>query len=394
MRIRPLKKQTLAVHGGALRSQFGETSEAIYLTQGFVYSSPEQAEERFIEAGENEFIYSRYGNPTVRMFENRMALLEGLEDAFATASGMAGVNGALFSNLSAGDTIVSSRALFGSCLYILENVLPRFGVKVEFVDGTDNAQWESKVNPDTKVIFVETVSNPTLEVIDLEFVCNLAKKNDAIVIADNALASPQFFKAGKLGADIVVYSATKHIDGQGRSLGGIVIGTRGYIRGQFESYLKHTGGAISPFNAWIMLKGLETLTVRTNYQADSALKIASELESLSNLSKVIYPHLPSHPQYNLARELMSRGGTVFALDFEGGKEASFKFMNNLEILKLSNNFGDAKSLVTHPATTTHQRLGKEQRSRLGISDGLVRVSVGLENTDDLIEDLETAINSI
>lgn len=391
---RPLKKQTLAVHGGTLRSQFGETSEAIYLTQGFVYSSPEQAEERFIEAGENEFIYSRYGNPTVRMFENRMALLEGLEDAFATASGMAGVNGALFSNLSAGDTIVSSRALFGSCLYILENVLPRFGVKVEFVDGTDNAQWESKVNPDTKVIFVETVSNPTLEVIDLEFVCNLAKKNDAIVIADNALASPQFFKAGKLGADIVVYSATKHIDGQGRSLGGIVIGTKDYIRGQFESYLKHTGGAISPFNAWIMLKGLETLTVRTNYQADSALKIASELEGLSNLSKVIYPHLSSHPQYNLARELMSRGGTVFALDFEGGKEASFKFMNKLEIVKISNNFGDAKSLVTHPATTTHQRLSEEQRSRLGISDGLVRVSVGLENTEDLLEDLETAIKTI
>ena len=377
-----------------MRSQFGETSEAIYLTQGFVYSSPEQAEERFIEAGENEFIYSRYGNPTVRMFENRMALLEGLEDAFATASGMAGVNGALFSNLSAGDTIVSSRALFGSCLYILENVLPRFGVKVEFVDGTDNAQWESKVNPDTKVIFVETVSNPTLEVIDLEFVCNLAKKNDAIVIADNALASPQFFKAGKLGADIVVYSATKHIDGQGRSLGGIVIGTKDYIRGQFESYLKHTGGAISPFNAWIMLKGLETLTVRTNYQADSALKIASELEGLSNLSKVIYPHLSSHPQYNLARELMSRGGTVFALDFEGGKEASFKFMNKLEIVKISNNFGDAKSLVTHPATTTHQRLSEEQRSRLGISDGLVRVSVGLENTEDLLEDLETAIKTI
>lgn len=391
---RPLKKQTLAVHGGTLRSQFGETSEAIYLTQGFVYSSPEQAEERFIEAGENEFIYSRYGNPTVRMFENRMALLEGLEDAFATASGMAGVNGALFSNLSAGDTIVSSRALFGSCLYILENVLPRFGVKVEFVDGTDNTQWESKVNPDTKVIFVETVSNPTLEVIDLEFVCNLAKKNDAIVIADNALASPQFFKAGKLGADIVVYSATKHIDGQGRSLGGIVIGTKDYIRGQFESYLKHTGGAISPFNAWIMLKGLETLTVRTNYQADSALKIASELEGLSNLSKVIYPHLSSHPQYNLARELMSRGGTVFALDFEGGKEASFKFMNKLEIVKISNNFGDAKSLVTHPATTTHQRLSEEQRSRLGISDGLVRVSVGLENTEDLLEDLETAIKTI
>lgn len=391
---RPLKKQTLAVHGGTLRSQFGETSEAIYLTQGFVYSSPEQAEERFIEAGENEFIYSRYGNPTVRMFENRMALLEGLEDAFATASGMAGVNGALFSNLSAGDTIVSSRALFGSCLYILENVLPRFGVKVEFVDGTDNAQWESKVNPDTKVIFVETVSNPTLEVIDLEFVCNLAKKNDAIVIADNALASPQFFKAGKLGADIVVYSATKHIDGQGRSLGGIVIGTKDYIRGQFESYLKHTGGAISPFNAWIMLKGLETLTVRTNYQADSALKIASELEGLSNLSKVIYPHLSSHPQYNLARELMSRGGTVFALDFKGGKEASFKFMNKLEIVKISNNFGDAKSLVTHPATTTHQRLSEEQRSRLGISDGLVRVSVGLENTEDLLEDLETAIKTI
>ncbi len=374
-----------------MRSQFGETSEAIYLTQGFVYDSPEQAEERFIEAGENEFIYSRYGNPTVRIFENRMAMIEGHEDAFATASGMAGVNGALCSTLSAGDTVVSSRALFGSCLFILENVLPRFGVKVEFVDGTDSEQWVSKVNEDTKAIFIETVSNPTLEVIDLDFVSKLAKKYGAILIADNALASPQFLRAGESGADIVVYSATKHIDGQGRSLGGIVIGSKEYIRGPFESYLKHTGGAISPFNAWIMIKGLETLELRTNYQANSALKICRELEGLDKLSKVIYPHLPSHPQYPLAKGLMSKGGTVFALEFEGSKEASFRFMNNLEIVRISNNFGDAKSLVTHPATTTHQRLSEEQRSSLGISDGLVRVSVGLENTDDLIEELVSAV---
>lgn len=394
MTKRPIKKQTEAVHGGTTRSQFGETSEAVYLTQGFVYDSPEQAEERFIETGENEFIYSRYGNPTVRMFENRMALVEGLEDAFATASGMAGVNGALCSCLSAGDKVVSSRALFGSCLFILENVLPRFGVKVEFVDGTDNAQWASKVTPDTKAIFIETVSNPTLEVIDLNFVSKLAKKNGATLIADNALASPQFLRASKYGADIVVYSATKHIDGQGRTLGGIVIGSREYIRGPFEAYLKHTGGAISPFNAWIMLKGLETLELRTNYQADSALKICRELEGQDNLSNVIYPHLPSHPQYELAKGLMSKGGTVFAVDFEGGKEASFKFMSNLEIVRISNNFGDAKSLVTHPATTTHQRLTEEQRMNLGITDGLVRISVGLENTDDLMEDLLTAVKSV
>ena len=394
MQKRPVKKQTKAVQGGTMRSQFGETSEAIFLTQGFVYDSPEQAEDRFIEAKENEFIYSRYGNPTVRMFENRMAMVEGLADSFATASGMAGVNGALCSSLSAGDKVVSSRALFGSCLYILENVLPRFGINVEFVDGTDNTQWKEKVTPDTRAIFVETVSNPTLEVIDLEFVSTLAKRNGAILIADNALASPQFLRAGEHGADIVVYSATKHIDGQGRSLGGVVIGSREYIRGPFEAYLKHTGGAISPFNAWIMLKGLETLALRTNYQADSALKISRELEGLATFSKVIYPHLASHPQYALAKRLMAKGGTVFAIDFEGGKDASFKFMNNLEIVRISNNFGDAKSLVTHPATTTHQRLGEEQRRRLGITDGLVRVSVGLENTDDLLEDLVTAAKSI
>jgi len=394
MAKQPLKKQTQAVHGGGVRSQFGETSEAIFLTQGFVYDSPEQAEERFVQSKENEFIYSRYGNPTVRMFENRMALVEGLEDAFATASGMAGVNGALCSILSAGDKVVSSRALFGSCLFILENVLPRFGVNIEFVDGTDNSQWESKVTPDTKAVFIETVSNPTLEVIDLDFVSKLAAENDSILIADNALASPQFLQAGVKGADIVVYSATKHIDGQGRSLGGIVIGSRDYIRGPFEAYLKHTGGAISPFNAWIMLKGLETLELRTNRQADSSLRICQELEGHQNLSKVIYPHLPNHPQYAVAKGLMTKGGTVFTMDFDGNKDASFKFMNNLEIVRISNNFGDSKSLVTHPATTTHQRLSEEQRARLGITDGLVRVSVGLENPDDLLEDLVSAVNSL
>ncbi len=387
-------RQTQAVQGGILRSQFGETSEAIYLTQGFVYDSAEQAEARFIEAEADEFIYSRYGNPTVRMFEHRMAQLEGKEDGFATASGMAAVNGSLCSMLKAGDHVVSSRVLFGSCLYILENILPSFGVRVDFVDGIDHDQWTRTVKPETRAIFLESLSNPTLEVIDVEFVSSLAKKNGAVLIVDNAMASPLFFPVAEQGADVVVYSATKHIDGQGRALGGIILGSGDYIRGPLESYLKHTGGALSPFNAWIMLKSLETLSLRANRQADSALQMATQLAQSDKIARVIYPHLRSHPQYDLAKRQMNKGGTVFSIVIEGGKEAAFRFMNNLKICRISNNFGDAKSLVTHPATTTHQRLTQEQRDVVGISDGMVRVSVGLEETADLLDDLTTALGAI
>ncbi|MCY4446781.1 MAG: aminotransferase class I/II-fold pyridoxal phosphate-dependent enzyme [Rhodobacteraceae bacterium] len=387
-------KQTVAVQGGVLRSQFGETSEAIFLTQGFVYDSAEQAEARFSQAQPNEFTYSRYGNPTTRMLENRMAQIEGTEDGFATASGMAAVNGSLCAILKAGDHVVASRVLFGSCLYILENILPKFGIQVDFVDGTDNQQWAHKVKPNTRAVFFESLANPTLELVDVEFVSKLAQKNNAITIADNALATPLFLPAHELGINVVVYSTTKHTDGQGRAIGGIVLGTKDFIRGPLESYMKHSGGAPSPFNSWIMLKSLDTLNLRVNYQADTAMHVATNLEKSTKIRKVIYPHLKSHPQYTLAKKQMKKGGTVFAIEVEGGKEGAFRFMNNLKIFRVTNNFGDAKSLVTHPATTTHQRLTQAQRNSFGIHDGLVRVSVGLEDRDDILEDLDTAIQAI
>ncbi|MEO8529737.1 MAG: O-succinylhomoserine sulfhydrylase [Deltaproteobacteria bacterium] len=386
------KARTKLVQGGIRRSQYGEISEALFMTQAFVYDSAEAAEARFIKAGPDEFIYARYGNPTVRMFEDRIAMLEGCEDAFATASGMAAVNGALMSSVKAGDRVVSSRALFGSCLYILEDVLRRFGVTVELVDGRDMTAWERAV-PGAQVVFLETISNPTLEVIDLKAVCDLAHKNGALVVADNAFATPVFSNAFEAGADLIVYSATKHIDGQGRALGGVILGSRELIRGKVEPYLKHTGGALSPFNAWIMLKGLETMDLRVRAQAASALTIAGALEGHKAISSVRYPHLKSHPDHALATQLEGCG-TVFTIDLAGGKEAAFKFMNALELFIISNNFADSKSIVTHPATTTHQRLPAEQKAILGITPGLIRVSCGLEDTDDLLADLTQALDAI
>jgi O-succinylhomoserine sulfhydrylase len=388
------KPRTKLVHEGVRRSQYGEVSEAIFLTQGFVYDTAEQAEARFIKAGADEFIYARYGNPTVRMFEDRIAALEGTEDAFATASGMAAVNGALTSMLRAGDHVVSSRALFGSCLYILEEVLTRFGVEVTFVDGTDLAQWRAAVRPDTKVVFLETVSNPTLEVIDLEAVAEIAHGVGATVIVDNVFATPIFSRALSLGADVVVYSTTKHVDGQGRALGGVILGTREFIRKTVEPYLKHTGAAMSPFTAWIMLKGMETLDLRVRAQADGALAIARALEGDNRLERVIYPGLPAHPQHGIAMAQIGSGGTVVALDLIGGKEAAFRFLNALRIVTISNNLGDAKSIVTHPATTTHQRLSEETRTGLGITPGLVRLSVGIEDPRDLLADLRQALDAV
>ena len=386
------KPRTRAVHGGTRRSQYGEVSEAIFLTQGFVYDSAEQAEARFIEAGDDEFIYARYGNPTVRMFEDRIAALEGTEDAFATASGMAAVSGALTSMLKAGDHVVSAKALFGSCLYILEEVLSRFGVEVTFVDGTDLNEWTAAIRPDTKAVFFESMSNPTLEVIDIKGVSDLAHAVGAIVVVDNVFATPVLQRSGDLGADVIVYSATKHIDGQGRCLGGVICGTRQFIRKVVEPYMKHTGGSLSPFNAWVMLKALETMDLRVRAQADSAYRIAKALHGQPGLARVIHPFLPDHPQQNLAIAQMEAGGTMVSIELAGGKPAAFKMLNALQIFVISNNLGDAKSIVTHPATTTHQRLTPDQRAALGISDGLLRLSVGLEDAGDLIADLEQALS--
>lgn len=383
--------RTRAVHGSVRRSQYGETSEAIFLTQGFVYPDAATAEARFIASGPDEFIYARYGNPTVRMFEERMAEIEGAEDAFATASGMAAVNGALFSRLKAGDHVVAARALFGSCLYIVETLLPRFGVEVTLVDGIDLDQWRAALRPGTRQVFLESISNPTLEIIDIAAVADLAHAVGAEVVVDNVFATPVFQRCLDLGADVVIYSATKHIDGQGRCLGGVVLGRRDFIRGPLETYLKHTGGALSPFNAWVMLKGLETLDLRCRAQAASAQILAEALAGAPGLSRVHYPGLPDHPQAALAKRQMETGGTMLALEVAGGKAAAFRLLDALEIILISNNLGDAKSLVTHPATTTHQRLTPEQRAALGIGDGLVRLSVGLEDPQDLLADLRQAL---
>ena len=388
------KTRTQLVHEGSRRSQYGEMAEAIFLTQGFVYETAEQAEARFHKAGEDEFIYARYGNPTTRMFEERIAALEGCEDAFATASGMAAVMGSLASLLRAGDHIVSARALFGSCLYVLEEVLQRYGVKVTFVDGADLDQWRSAVVPGVKAVFFESVSNPTLELIDIAAVSQIAHAAGALVIVDNVFATPIFSRAVEQGADVVVYSTTKHVDGQGRALGGVVCGTRDYIRKVLEPYMKHTGGSMSPFTSWIMLNGMVTLDLRCRAMAESALKIAGVLETVPQIAKVIYPGLPSHPQHALAMAQMGSGGTLVTFEIAGGKEAAFRFLNALQIVKISNNLGDAKSIVTHPATTTHSRLPEDQKVRLGISPGLVRLSVGLEDADDLLFDLKRAFSVI
>ncbi|MGY6549026.1 MAG: O-succinylhomoserine sulfhydrylase [Roseinatronobacter sp.] len=386
-------KRTKLVHHGARRSQYGEVAEAIFLTQGFVYPTAEAAEQRFIALGEDEFIYARYGNPTVAAFEERIAALEGTEDAFATASGMAAVSGALFSMLKAGDHVVSARALFGSCLYILENLLPRFGVEVSFVDGTDLDQWRAALRPGTRAVFLESMSNPTLEVIDLQAVAALAHAQGALVVVDNVFTTPVFSHATDLGADVVIYSATKHIDGQGRALGGVICASRDVIRNTVEPYMKHTGGALSPFNAWVMLNGLTTIDLRVRAQAASALAVAQALEGDARFARVIYPGLESHPQHAIAKAQMGGFGTMVALDLKGGKDAAFKMLNALQVAVISNNLGDARTIATHPATTTHQRLSDTQRAALGITPGMVRLSVGLEDTDDLIADLRAGLDA-
>ncbi len=383
------RAQTLAVRGGTKRSEFGETGEAIYATSGYVYEYAEQAEDAFKDRVDR-FIYSRFSNPTVDMFQDRMSLMEGAAVGKATATGMSAVFASMASMVQAGDHVVGSRALFGSCLYILTEILPKWGVETTIVDGTDLNQWEDALKRPTKCVFVETPSNPGLDIVDIKAVSQLAHKAGAKVIVDNVFATPLLQKPLELGADIVVYSATKHIDGQGRCLGGIVLGDEDYCENTLKPFLRHTGPSLSPFNAWVMLKGLETLDLRIRRHCENARKIADYLEDRSDLAKVRYPGLPSHPQHELAASQMTDFGSLVTFSLEGGKERCFKFMNALKLIDISNNLGDSKSLMTHPATTTHQRLSVEDRDFLGLDDGMVRLSVGLEDPADIQDDLDQA----
>jgi O-succinylhomoserine sulfhydrylase len=390
---RNLRPETQLVHSGTLRSQFGETAEAIYLTQGYVYETAEAAESRF--KGEDPgFIYSRYANPTVDMFEKRMCALEGAEDARAMASGMAAVTAALLCSVKAGDHIVAARALFGSCRWVVETLAPRYGIEATLVDGTDIANWEQAVRPNTKLFFLESPTNPTLEVVDIAAVARIANSIGARLVVDNVFATPLQQKPLELGAHIVVYSATKHIDGQGRCLGGIVLSDKEWIDKNLHDYFRHTGPSLSPFNAWTLLKGLETLPLRVRQQTESAARIADFLADQKAVGRVIYPGRSDHPQADIVKKQMSGGSTLICFDLKGGKEAAFKLENALEIILMSNNLGDAKSLITHPATTTHKSLTDEARAELGIDPGTVRLSVGLEHADDLIEDIEQALAAL
>ncbi len=387
----PHALETDLVHGGSIRSQFGETSEAMFLTSGFIYDRAEQAEARF-EGEDHGYVYSRYANPTVEMFEKRMCLIEGAEAARATASGMAAVSGALLALLSAGDHLVASRALFGSCRYIVEDLAPRFGIESTLIDGRDLDAWKNAVQPNTKAFFFESPTNPTLELVDIQAVSDIAHENGAKVVIDNVFATPLLQSPLERGADIVAYSATKHIDGQGRCMGGVVLGDEAFIMDDLFNYLKHTGPAMSPFNAWVMLNGLETLKLRVEKSSETAAAIADFLGSHSGISRVIYPMRPDHPQYELACTQMSSGSTMVSFELPGSKSDAFAFQNKLNIVSISNNLGDSKSLVTHPATTTHQRIGAKARAELGISDTLLRLSVGLEDISDLCADIDQALN--
>ena len=384
--------RTHAIHGGCARSQFGENAEALFLTSGFRYRQAEDAADRFADR-QDGYTYSRLGNPTVRCFEERLALLEGAEDAAATATGMAAVNASLMSGLKAGDRVVAARCLFGSCNYILTEILPRFGVEVVLIDGRDQTAWESALSRPTTFVFFETPGNPTLELIDIEAVCRLAHQAGAKVIVDNVFATPILQKPLELGADIVAYSATKHIDGQGRCLGGAVLCKADYRKDVLQPFLKHTGPTLSPFNAWVMLKGLETLELRIREQSRTALEVARFLESHDLVVDVLYPGLESHPQHDLAKRQMRGFGSLLAFRLDGDQARAFRAMNAFRLIAISNNLGDAKSLVTHPATTTHQRLTAGEREELGIGDNLLRLSVGLEAAEDLMQDLDQAMKA-
>ena len=381
---------TLLVQGGLERSQHGETAEALYLTSGFVYDSAEQAEATFANQIFH-YQYSRFGNPTVTMLERRLALIEGAEACRATATGMAAVHAALLSHLKAGDRVVASRALFGSCHWIVSTLLPRYGVATEFVDGGDMDQWRKALSTPANLVLLESPSNPMLEIVDLKAVADLAHAAGAIVVVDNVFATPLLQKPFDLGADVVVYSCTKHIDGQGRVLGGAVLGKQKWVDEVLQPFIRNTGPSISPFNAWLLLKGLETLALRVRAGCDSAEKVANFLAGQPGIARVWYPTRADHPQRALAMQQMTAGGTLVTFEVKGGKEAAFAVMNAMRLVKVSNNLGDSKSLATHPATTTHLRIGAEERAKLGITDGVIRLSVGLEDPQDIIEDLEGAL---
>jgi O-succinylhomoserine sulfhydrylase len=386
-RYRP---ETRLVHSGTLRSQFGETSEALFLTQGFVYDTAEQCEARF-KGQDPGYLYSRFSNPNIGMFERRMIELEGAEAARATATGMAAVTTAILAPLKAGDHVVAAKAMFGSCRYVVEDLLPRYGIQSTLVDGLDLDQWKQAMRPNTKSCFLESPTNPTLDVLDIGAIADIAHQAGARLIVDNVFATPIWQSPLTLGADVVVYSATKHIDGQGRCLGGIILSSEAFIAEHIHNFMRQTGPSMSPFNAWILLKGLETLAVRVRAQTETAAAVADALAQHPKISRLIYPGRADHPQASLVKKQMRAGSTLIGFEVKGGKAATFRCLNALKLARISNNLGDAKSLVTHPATTTHQRLTPEARAELGISEGFVRFSAGLEHKDDLIEDLQTAL---
>jgi O-succinylhomoserine sulfhydrylase len=390
---RKYRPETRLVHDGSLRSQFGETSEALFLTQGYIYDSSLTAARRFTNEDPG-YQYSRFSNPTVTMFEQRMASLEGAEAARATATGMAAVTTAIIGQLRAGDHVVAAKALFGSCRYIVEDHCPRYGIACTLVDGSDLDQWKSAVRPNTKTFFIESPTNPTLEVYDIRAIADIAHAAGATLIVDNVFSTPLFQKPLEHGADCVVYSATKHIDGQGRCLGGVILASEKFIQDHVQTLIRQTGPSLSPFNAWVMLKGLETLFVRVQRQTDTAAAVSVVLAEHPKISRCIYPGRPDHPQAEIIRRQMKGGSTLVAFEIDGGKEAAFRFQDALRIVKISNNLGDAKSLITHPATTTHQRLTPAARAELGISDGMVRLSCGLEHPDDLVEDILSALAQV
>ena len=386
------RASTLLVHGGTQRSAHGETSEALYLTSGFVYDDAEQAEATFTGAIDH-FQYSRFANPTVSMFEERLAQLEGAEACRATATGMAAVHASMLSHLKTGDRVVASRALFGSCHWIVSTLLPRYGITSEFVDGTDLEAWAQALSTPATMVLLESPSNPMLDILDLRAICDLAHAAGALVVVDNVFATPLLQKPFELGADVVVYSCTKHIDGQGRVLGGAVLGRKAWVEQTLQPFIRNTGPSLSPFSAWVLLKGLETLSLRVEASCRSARRVADALKRHRAVQRVLYPEREDHPQHALAMRQMRAGGTMVAFELES-KEAAFAMMNGLRLIAVSNNLGDSKSLVTHPATTTHMRIGAAERARLGISDGAIRLSVGLEDADDLIEDLERALDAL
>jgi len=390
-----VSRETIGVRGGLLRSGFDETSEGLYLTSGYVYDSAAEAEQAF--TGEiDRFVYSRYGNPTVAMFEERLRLIEGAEAAFATSSGMAAVFTGLGALLGAGDRLVAGRSLFGSCFVVCNEILPRWGVETVFVDGTDLDQWEQALSKPTKAVFFETPSNPMQSLVDIAAVSEMAHAVGAKVVLDNIFATPLLQQGLPLGVDVVIYSGTKHIDGQGRVLGGAILGDKEYIGGPVQTLMRHTGPSLSPFNAWVLLKGLETLSVRVNYSTVAALRVAEFLEGHPSVRWVRYPFLASHPQHDLAKRQMTGGGTVVTFELDApegqGKQRAFEVLDKLSVIDISNNLGDSKSLITHPATTTHRAMGPEGRAAIGLGDAVVRISVGLEGTEDLIADLDRALS--